>query len=179
MIERTKIDVAAFGRWMMLKHSLLAVLSVPLFVSGVWADDHADIRAACLETAHRYFIALDRRDPESFASVFTENATLVLPRRTMSGKDEIRSYLEAPAPGRRTVHHLTTSQIDVLSSTSAKGTVYVLLNVTIAADDASGSPQTALVSGAYHDTYALEDGVCKIKDRRLDVAIVNPVPELP
>lgn len=166
-----------------VKLILTALLSFTVCGSAGFANElargHAALRAACLETAHRYFVALDARDAEGFAALFTDDAKLVLPRRSMSGKEEIRGYLEAPTGGRRTFHHLTTSQIDVVGDGAAKGTIYVLLNLTIEANDASGQTQTALISGTYHDEYAIDGGVCRIKDRKLEVAIVNPVPNQP
>ncbi len=163
----------------LFRYLLIVGISTTFFVSRVSANDMADLRAACLETAHRYFVALDSRNAESFAALFTDDAKLVLPRRSMSGKEEIKGYLEASAGGRRTFHHLTTSQIDIVGDGTAKGTIYVLLNLTIEANDASGQTQTALVSGTYHDEYAIDGGVCRIKNRKLEVAIVNPVPSQP
>lgn len=156
--------------------TVLAAAMVCVLVSFAPANaDQSSFVSACLETAHKYFIALDERKADAVAELFTDDGLLVLPSQRLSGPKEIGAYVEASADGpRQTFHHLTTHRIEPTEPGKGRGTIYVLLNVSQKGEGPGETPlQTALVSGTYTDEYVVEDGVCKIQNRQLDVVMIN------
>ncbi len=140
--------------------------------AGVTTKIGSQVEQMCAATVNDYFIAVDAADGQRTASLFTEDAVLELPSRTLKGPVEIDEYFSNPAPGRVLRHHLTSRDVQRGADGSATGSIYVLMHVLAAATEESEA-STALVSGVYDDDYVIRDGRCLFQRRKLDVLIVT------
>ncbi|MEM7018296.1 MAG: nuclear transport factor 2 family protein [Pseudomonadota bacterium] len=155
-------------------HKILSSFMMMMYITTVSAGDSstaADTEAACLKTAHAYFIGVDNNDGQAVAELFTEDATLQL-QQAIKGRQAIQKRFNRPTPNTKLFHHLTTHQIRQTDEGHATGSIYLLLNIATTPED-SDKPQTRLLSGVYHDEYVITDGVCRIKNRRLEIKMVN------
>ncbi|RYE41812.1 MAG: nuclear transport factor 2 family protein [Hyphomicrobiales bacterium] len=110
-------------------------------------------------------------DEGTFASLDVEGNVLI----EMVGRDDIAAKLAAANAGDVTpLHQLLTSEIDVLSPTTAKA-IWAMADIVIRGDDAIPEPgaagdvppfRTMRGYGHYHVTYAKIDGAWYIATRR-------------
>jgi hypothetical protein len=114
------------------------------------------------ELAFRYALALDSRDFETFAELFTREGVFegVLTGATV-GRDEIaRSVARTFKAFGATVHFVSNHVIDLESESTARGVVY-----TRAEHEVDG--QWIVQAMQYWDRYELQDGRWRFANRRL------------
>lgn len=130
------------------------------------------------DLAVRYAVAVDDRDPEAFASVFTDDAELIVravpgsgrPDRTHTGTEAISRI-----PGRmehyeRTFHMLGQSAYTI-EGDQASGTVYCQAHHLSTSDDGS---RDYIMYIRYRDRYKdVGDGSWQIASREVDVQWVE------
>jgi uncharacterized protein (TIGR02246 family) len=86
-----------------------------------YGDDYAQDRAMIEDLQARYMFAMDFRDADFYAEVFTEDATLTHGNGTETGREAIHAFLSAPPrftdePGLRPskgAHNITNIVIEV------------------------------------------------------------------
>ena len=134
-----------------------------------------DFEAACLDTVHGYALGVDNLDAGRVAALFTEDGYLDVSSGQFSGPAAIKAWLEGVAElDLNMFHHITTHQITQTSPTEGFGRVYVLVNLHMAAAaGASEEDVLTLNSAVYADEYVIEDGACRIKNRKIERRLEN------
>jgi hypothetical protein len=114
------------------------------------------------ELAFRYALALDTRDFEMFAELFSREGTFegVLTGPTVGSREIARSVAKTFKPFGATVHFVANHLIDLESESSARGVVY-----TRAEHEVDG--QWIVQAMQYWDRYETEDGRWRFAGRRL------------
>ena len=164
----------------MSKSLLYRTRTLPLAIAALLACGcaHADKQSAedlCFDTANSYFILVDANKADEVAKLFTEDASVVLGGEEVRGASGVRDYFLNRATDTRMFHHLTTYQIIEKADGSVSGDIYVLIHGESTVQNESGEEQklAGLFSGIYRDEYVIEDGLCKIKDRRLETGLIK------
>ena len=124
-------------------------------------------RQETLEAIHllkaRYFRFLDTKQWDAFGALFTANAELHAgrdPQERFAGREAIVRGVAAALEGAVTVHHGHMPEIEITGETTASG--------IWAMEDHVELPRLVLRgAGHYHDDYALEGGVWRIRKSRL------------
>jgi hypothetical protein len=70
---------------------------------------------------------------------------------------------------------MTTHVINRVEGGSAAGAVYVLIAAEQDAGDGADVSR-GLISGVYEDAYALNNGACRFRSRKLNVDFISPLP---
>lgn len=112
----------------------------------------------------RYFRCMDTKDWEAFASVFTADATLDAgeddARGMLRGRDAIVRRVSGVLRDAVTVHHGHMPEIELLGPDRARGVWAMYDYVEL--------PQLVLHGwGHYHEEYAKQDGIWRIRSLRL------------
>ena len=132
--------------------------------AGALAEIHQRL-AACTQAG-------DARKAEAYAACFTREGILQLQHETLTGRDAILAWMQAPpvipppasgAPG-FVSHHLTTCHVDFTGPDSATARTYWLVT------SASGLDH----NGFYLDQWQLEDGIWLIAHRRPRTLWISP-----
>jgi len=105
---------------------LLTVALTTLASAGAHADSYAEDRAQIQELQGRYLFAMDWRDPDSYASTFTEDGVLDWARGVEKGRAAIRAAVigmresdakdAAKTPGKRPAkrrHNITNTIVKI------------------------------------------------------------------
>jgi hypothetical protein len=129
----------------------------------------------------KYSRAVDEKDRELLRSLFTKDAVAdyrgsgIDPvtgegfrpadvEEPMRGRDAIADTIAAATTGMVTVHHTAVGDIEVESADSARGTWPLVDRLLF---PPGGKFRAMTGYGFYHETYAREDGVWKIKTLRV------------
>lgn len=111
----------------------------------------------------RYFRLLDTKQWEAFGALFTGDAELYAgpdPRERFAGREAIVRGVAAALEEAVTVHHGHMPEIEITGETTATGIWAMQDHVEL--------PRLVLRgAGHYHDDYALEGGVWRIRRSRL------------
>jgi len=163
----------------MLRTRLFGSLVVALIASNVAAPAHAQAGdAASLALDHaaianliaRYVRALDTRDADLYAGVFTADAVFDVNGDVRHGRDEIRAIItglqqsrgESAGPATELYHAVINSEIDVLSPSTAHHRAY-WQTISVAPD---GTIRIGAM-GIYDDQLRKVDGEWLIAERKL------------
>jgi hypothetical protein len=130
-------------------------------------------RAEIEELVARYVHALDTRDAEAYASVFTEDAVYEVTGTVYRGRDAIRKIVTDLTQARETslangvqpaalYHVMSNSSIEILSETEARHVSYAQ---TVRA--AEGGQFIVGFMGRYEDEIVKRDGRWQIANRKL------------
>ena len=130
-------------------------------------------RAEIEELVARYVHALDTRDADAYAGVFTEDAVYETPGTVYRGRDAIRKIVTDLTQARETrlangeqpvelYHVMSNSSIEILSETEARHVSYAQ---TVRA--AEGGQFVVGFMGRYEDEIVKRDGRWQIANRRL------------
>jgi len=116
----------------------------------------------CEQTVKNYAHFSDTGQREKFSALFTHDGVLVT-----SGNRRLPAQVITEADRRpRTSNHVISNIIVREEDGKLTGTSYFTLyfssEVSESALPISGQPTSV---GVYHDTYVIEDGVCKFKER--------------
>ena len=130
-------------------------------------------RAEIEELVARYVHALDTRDADAYAGVFTEDAVYEIPGTVYRGRDAIRKIVTDLTQARETrlgngeqpvdlYHVMSNSSIEILSESEARHVSYAQ---TVRA--AEGGQFIVGFMGRYEDEIVKRDGRWQIANRRL------------
>jgi hypothetical protein len=120
----------------------------------------------CNRTALSYAHIADLGDPVDFAELFTTDGVLTTPNGSLRGKAQIAAAVTNPDRPAMTTRHVITNHRVVEKDGSLTGTAYYTLYMV-----AEGSETVYSISdqpigmGVYRDTYVIENGKCKFKER--------------
>jgi ketosteroid isomerase-like protein len=131
-----------------------------------------EIRADCEALSIAYARAVDFRDYDTFASLFTEDGVLDV-GQPLEGRDAIRTAMSRRPDELRSRHILTNIFIDVVSTTEARGISYLTLYRHVGAESLKREPipfDGPAAVGHYEDRYVLTDDGWKFKRRQLHLA---------
>lgn len=155
-------------------------LAVGLLAAAAAASSYAQQRDAATAQDYteiqnlvaRYARALDTRDPDLYAGVFTEDAVFDVAGDVRHGRGEIRAIIEglqqsraardSGAPSRELYHVVVNSEIDIVSETRAHHRAY-WQTVTVAPDGAIAIG----AMGIYDDQLVKQNGQWLIANRKL------------
>jgi hypothetical protein len=122
------------------------------------------------ELAFAYAAALDERDGEAFAGLFTPNAHLGVydpdsekPLLGYDGHDEIRQAIALLDPYDETLHVMTNHRV-ALDGENATGTVYCLAHHISVRD---GTRCNLVMTIRYYDRYRRVDGAWRFAHRKI------------
>ena len=154
-----------------------ALFFLPLFSAfavtacGKGADT-ASLQLACTQTVNAYAFARDAIDPDAYGALFTADIEFTFAGETMRGRQAVMDNLQTRGPAFVTRHYITSVMITPISAVSATGSNNAI--VYSPANEAGGPPQPlspddvfALVR--YDDEYRMEDGVCRISKRMVNI----------
>lgn len=110
----------------------------------------------------RYFRAVDSKEWDLLATVFTTDAVLEVAGNTRSGRGEIISVMSTRLAGFDTVHHGHMPEITLTGVDHATG-IWAMNDVLV--DRASGERREGY--GHYYERYLLLDGLWRIQHLRL------------
>jgi uncharacterized protein (TIGR02246 family) len=122
------------------------------------------------ELAFAYAAALDERDAEAFAGLFTPDGHLGVyepdPEQQLlgyDGRDEIRTAVALLDPYDETLHVMTNHRV-VLDGDDATGTVYCLAHHITVRD---GARHNLVMTIRYHDRYRRSGGAWRFAHRKI------------
>ncbi|HEY1633896.1 MAG TPA: nuclear transport factor 2 family protein [Acidimicrobiales bacterium] len=136
-----------------------------------WSDQIAD-RLTLREVSDRYARAVDRRDADAIADIFTEDAELSIhepaeaepPSRVLRGRSEISGIPRLIARYPKTFHFMGNALYEI-DDDSATGEVYCVAH-HLTHDPAGATDYVMLIR--YLDAYQrCDDGRWRISSRRL------------
>ena len=108
----------------------------------------------------RYFRAVDSKDWELLASVFTEDAVLEVAGNTRNGRDEILHVMSTRLAELTTVHHGHMPEITILDDRTATG-------IWAMEDLLAGPDGIRRGYGHYHERYERDGDTWRIRHLRL------------
>jgi uncharacterized protein (TIGR02246 family) len=128
----------------------------------------------------RYFRGIDTKDWAMWADVFTEDAVLEVTDVGMSttGRAAIVEGVSGALAGTRTVHHGHMPEIELTSSTTARG-IWAMYDYVEWPEAADGARVGLHGYGHYHEEYVRQDGTWRIRRSRLERLRVDPLGALP
>jgi ketosteroid isomerase-like protein len=136
-------------------------------VPVVSVEQLADV-AALRRVVDEYALAVDGRDAEAFADLFTEDATLAIyehgadePALTYDGRERLLGVTDLLRTFSTTMHVMANHVCDV-DGDQATGRVYALCHHLTEADDGA---QDTLMLLQYRDRYRRVDGAWRIARR--------------
>jgi uncharacterized protein (TIGR02246 family) len=130
-------------------------------------------RIEIMEMITRYSIAVDDRDLDTVADLFTSDASFSSVGGHPSGREELKAYYAARLERYGATYHYPHSQlVEFLSDDEATGVV--LAHAELSIDGA-----TFVVAMRYVDAYRREGGRWRFAQRRLDTIYALPLAELP
>lgn len=91
--------------------------------------------AALRRAAERYAYACDRRDPDLFASQFTEDGVLVAPRGTFIGHAQLRTVTDMLTERYLKTFHAVISQLPLIGEGEARAETYCIARHLYRASD--------------------------------------------
>ena len=116
----------------------------------------------------RYFRAVDSKDWDLLASVFTEDAVLEVAGNSRNGRDEILHVMSTRLAELTTVHHGHMPEITILDDRTATG-------IWAMEDLLAGPDGTRHGYGHYHERYQLHGDawrICHLRLVRIDLPVV-------
>lgn len=126
-------------------------------------------KSEIIQLAHAYGIARDNYDGEAYASVFAEDGVFMFRGEEFVGREAIAGRVPPKDDNSElSMHFVTTSHVEMTSSTTAKGKHYGVVYVGEYAPGAEriGSVAGRLGSrGVYNDSYVLTGEGWKISQR--------------
>jgi uncharacterized protein (TIGR02246 family) len=131
-------------------------------------DDELRHRIALRALVDEYASAVDARDGDRFAGVFTADGVLAIiepgdddPALVYTGADELRAVMKLLAPY-STTFHLMANHTCRVDGARAEGEVYCLANHLTEEED---GPRNTVMVIRYRDTYESTDGGWRIARR--------------
>jgi uncharacterized protein (TIGR02246 family) len=124
----------------------------------------------------RYFRALDRKEWDAFAQVFTREAVMEVPEAGMvqRGRDAIVASVSAALVGARTVHHGHMPEIELTGPDTARGT-WAMSDYVEWPPSESGERRGLQGYGHYLEEYVREDGQWRIARLHLSRLRIDPL----
>jgi uncharacterized protein (TIGR02246 family) len=124
----------------------------------------------------RYFRALDRKEWDAFAQVFTREAVMEVPEAGMvqRGRDAIVASVSAALVGARTVHHGHMPEIELTGPDTARGT-WAMFDYVEWPPSESGERRGLQGYGHYLEEYVREDGQWRIARLHLSRLRIDPL----
>ncbi|HEY9182012.1 MAG TPA: nuclear transport factor 2 family protein [Gammaproteobacteria bacterium] len=104
--------------------------------------------------------ALDSRDFDAYAALFTEDGELSLQGQTAKGRAAIRDFVAALPPEPRVMHPITNLSYAIDGNTATGGAYWQDIGLV-------GGTPGVLVAGRYEDTLRKEGGVWRIATRNI------------
>lgn len=104
--------------------------------------------------------ALDSRDFDGYAALFTEDGQLTLQGNTAKGRAAIRDFVAALPPEPRVMHPIANLNYTIEGDTAKGGAYWQDIGLV------NGAPGV-LVAGRYEDTLRKVDGVWRIATRSI------------
>jgi ketosteroid isomerase-like protein len=95
---------------------------------AVMADE-----AALKRLAYRYAAAVDRRDHDAFAGVFTDGGVLDAPGASYRGRDAVRGLLQTLSQRFLKTYHAVFNQLYVVTGAEAHGETYCIASHILSA----------------------------------------------
>lgn len=115
----------------------------------------------------QYASAVDRNDPELFASIFVEDAVVEGPGFRFDGRARLREVPAQLARDFRGTMHCVFNQLVTIEGDTARGETYCIAYHGIVGED--GRPATLDWAIRYQDRFTRQAGEWKIAYRRLVV----------
>jgi hypothetical protein len=131
----------------------------------------------CRAQVADYAYYWDHNDADGMAGVFTPDATLTLGDQTFTGPEAIVGRMQAREAGSVIRHLMTTVHVERTGADSARGVSYVSIYMGRQPDQGLTSVDGFALMGEYHDTFAVNDGDCRIAERRLVPVLRRPAEE--
>ena len=117
--------------------------------------------------------ALDSRDFDGYAALFTEDGQLTLQGNTAKGRPAIRDFVAALPPEPRVMHPISNLSYAIDGDTAKGGAYWQDIGVV------NGAPGV-LIAGRYEDTLRKENGVWRIATRSIVIEFApTPVADAP
>jgi uncharacterized protein (TIGR02246 family) len=138
--------------------------------------DQLESRADISALVARYCYGVDRRDTETFLSIWHEDAKYLIGagRGDFYGRDDIARFMDVVAKVWRETYHWTTNHTTTFSGRdSASG----LSEAFAMCGDHEG--KVCFVAARYTDEYSRRDGVWKISSREVHRWFVSPGQDIP
>jgi hypothetical protein len=115
----------------------------------------------------RYFRCMDTKDWDGFQAVFADDATMDTTQEAPNievvvGAPEIRQFVEGSVGPVVTTHHGHMPEIEITSSTTARG-IWAMQDFLQMPEGSPLGVKSLVGWGHYHETYELVGGEWKIK----------------
>lgn len=135
--------------------------------------EHAEMQARLeiTQLVEDYAVYRDAKDPEGYASIFTEDGEFYYRGDVYKGHDALAERMEAINPASNTMHVISTRQITFIDDTSATGVSYATIYSKTTDEPVDPGEAVNLSNFAvmvkYVDKYQLTESGWKISERRI------------
>jgi ketosteroid isomerase-like protein len=116
--------------------------------------------------------ALDSRDFDAYAALFTEDGELTLQGQTAKGRAAIEAFVAALPPEPRVMHPISNLSYTIEGGTAKGGAYWQDIGLV-------GGTPGVLVAGRYEDTLRKVDGVWRIATRNIVIEFAPTPPPAP
>ena len=116
--------------------------------------------------------ALDSRDFDGYAALFTEDGELTLQGQTAKGRAAIKAFVGALPPEPRVMHPISNLSYAIEGDTAKGGAYWQDIGLV-------GGTPGVLVAGRYEDTLRKEGGVWRIATRNIVIEFAPAPPPAP
>lgn len=111
--------------------------------------------------------ALDSRNFDAYAALFTEDGELTLQGNTAKGRAAIKEFVAALPPEPRVMHPISNLSYEIAGDTAMGGAYWQDIGLV------NGAPGV-LVAGRYEDTLRKENGEWRIAKRNIVIEFAPP-----
>jgi uncharacterized protein (TIGR02246 family) len=111
--------------------------------------------------------ALDTRDFDAYAALFTEDGELSLAGDTVKGRAAIKAFVAALPAEPRVIHPITNLSYTIAGDTATGGAYWQDIGL-------AGSTPAVLIAGRYEDTLRKINGEWRIAERNIVIEFAPP-----
>ena len=150
------------------RQALSFVGAALLLVQFVYADAETskNIVDSCTAINHKYALARDIADVNSYISLFTEDAEFIITGESFKGTEKIKQRIfddRGKTFGRLLLTTIDITPVDEITATGI--TYFTMFLTTSSRTDSMPIESYNLFMGEYHDTYRMTNEGCKFTRR--------------
>ncbi|CAM4242953.1 nuclear transport factor 2 family protein [Pseudoalteromonas byunsanensis] len=129
----------------------------------------------CEKTVHDYIQYRDLGPVEHYQSLFTDDATFLVPKLNISlnSSEAIANRAKKALMSKKSIHMITNTNIKQVSQNTYSNVAHFILHLS---DKNTPSAEKKIFNGRYVDTLIIDNGKCLIKTRDVLIDRMDTLP---